>query len=49
MPVKTVCGMINENKLDKYVDMAREHENFSDMTAVGMDETSRAKGHDCKP
>jgi transposase len=26
--------------------MAREHEDFSDMTVVGMDETSRAKGHD---
>jgi transposase len=52
MPVNTVCSVINENKnkiwrmLDRYVDMAREHENFSDMTAVGMDETSRAKGHD---
>ena len=52
MPVNTVCGVINENKnkiwrmLEKYVDMAREHEDFSDMTVVGMDETSRAKGHD---
>jgi transposase len=50
MPVNTVCGVINENKiwrmLEKYIDMAREHEDFSDMTSVGMDETSRAKGHD---
>jgi transposase len=50
MPVNTVCGVINENKiwrmLEKYIDMAQEHEDFSDMTAVGMDETSRAKGHD---
>ena len=52
MPVNTVCGVINENKnkiwrmLEKYVDMVREHENFSDVTVVGMDETSRAKGRD---
>jgi len=32
--------------LGKYIDMARQHEDFSDMTIVGMDETSRAKGHD---
>jgi len=32
--------------LEKYIDMARQHEDFSDMTAIGMDETSRAKVHD---
>jgi len=31
---------------EKYVDMARKHENFSDLEVVGMDETSRTKGHD---
>jgi transposase len=52
MPVNTVCGVIDENKnkiwrmLEKYVDMAREHEDLSAVTSVGMDETSRAKGHD---
>ncbi|MBW2570316.1 MAG: ISL3 family transposase [Deltaproteobacteria bacterium] len=52
MPVNTVCGVIKENKnkiwrmLEKYVDMTQEHEDFSDVTVVGMDETSRAKGHD---
>ena len=52
MPVNTVCGVINENKnkiwrmLEKYIDRVREHEDFSDLTVVGMDETSRAKGHD---
>ena len=52
MPVNTVCGVINENKnkiwrmLEKYIDMARKNEDFSGLTVVGMDETSRAKGHD---
>ena len=32
--------------LEKYVDMAQEHEDFSVLTAVGMDETSKARGHD---
>lgn len=52
MPVHTVCKIINEsdNKLwrllDKYVDSAREHEDHSQVETVGMDETSRAKGHE---
>jgi len=51
MPVHSVCQIINEsdNKiwrlLEKYVDSALEHEDYSHITAVGMDETSRSKGH----
>ena len=51
MPVHSVCQIINEqdNKiwrlLGKYVDQALESEDYSHITAVGMDETSRAKGH----
>lgn len=52
MPVHAVCKIINEsdNKiwrlLDKYVKSAREHEDFSEINAIGVDETSRAKGHE---
>lgn len=52
MPVHAVCKIINEtdNKiwrlLDKYVESARAYEDFSQIDAVGVDETSRAKGHD---
>lgn len=52
MPVHAVCKIINENDnkvwrlLDKYVESAREHENFSKIAAIGVDETSRAKGHE---
>jgi len=51
MPVHSVCQIINEqdNKiwrlLGKYVDKALEFADHSLVTAVGMDETSRAKGH----
>ena len=51
MPVHSVCKMIKEqdNKiwrlLKKYVDQALETEDCSHLTALGMDETSRAKGH----
>jgi transposase len=51
MPVHSVCQIINEsdNKiwrlLEKYVDKALESEDYSHITAVGMDETSRTKGH----
>jgi transposase len=50
MPVHSVCQIINEsdNKiwrlLEKYVDQALESEDYSHIIAVGMDETSRAKG-----
>ena len=52
MPVHSVCQIINEsdNKiwrlLEKYVDQALESEDYSHIIAVGMDETSRAKGQD---
>jgi transposase len=51
MPVLSVCQIIKEfdNKiwrmLEKYVDKALASEDYSHITAVGMDETSRAKGH----
>lgn len=51
MPVHSVCQIINEqdNKiwrlLGKYVDNALETEDYSHITTVGMDETSRRKGH----
>ncbi len=51
MPIHSVCQIINEsdNKiwrlLEKYVDRALESEGYSHITAVGMDETSRTKGH----
>lgn len=51
MPVHSVCQIINEsdNKiwrlLEKYVDKALESEDYSHITAVGMDETSRTKRH----
>lgn len=52
MPVHTVCEIINEtdNKiwrlLDKYIESARKYEDFSELDTIGVDETSRAKGHD---
>lgn len=52
MPVLAVSKVIGETDdkiwrmLNKYVDEAREHEDFSKVVNVGMDETSRAKGHD---
>jgi transposase len=51
MPVHSVCKIINEhdNKiwrlLEKYVDQALEVEDYSNVIAVGMDETSRKKGY----
>ena len=51
MPVHSVCQIINEsdNKiwrlLERYVDKALEFEDYSHITAIGMDETSRTKGH----
>jgi len=51
MPIHSVCQIINEsdNKiwrlLEQYVDKALESEDYSHITAVGMDETSRTKGH----
>ncbi|MCP3943478.1 MAG: ISL3 family transposase, partial [Desulfobacteraceae bacterium] len=51
MPVNCVSRMINENDgkiwrmLEKYIDIARLNEDFSELDSVGMDETSRAKHH----
>ena len=52
MPVLAVSKVIGETDdkiwrmLNKYVDVARTHEDFSKVVNTGMDETSRAKGHD---
>ncbi len=51
MPVNQVSKLINESDdklwrmLDKYVDTARELEDFSNIESVGMDETSQKKHH----
>ncbi len=51
MPVKCISRMINVNDdrlwrlLDKYVAGARAQEDFSELSSIGMDETSRAKYH----
>ena len=34
------------NMLDRYINKTREHEDFKDVDAIGLDETSRAKGHE---
>ena len=34
------------NMLDRYINKTREHEDFKDIDAIGLDETSRAKGHE---
>ena len=52
MPVLAVSEVIGETDdkiwrmLNKYVDVARTHEDFSKVVSTGMDETSRAKRHD---
>jgi transposase len=52
MPVYAVSRIIKETDqkiwrvLHKYVDSTRELSNYTDVSTVGMDETSRAKGHD---
>ena len=51
MPVKTLADLIDEHDtriwrvLDHYVREARSNEDFSEIHSVGVDETSRAKGH----
>ena len=51
MPVKTVADIIREHDtriwrvLEHYVQEARSNEDFSNVHSVGVDETSRAKGH----
>jgi transposase len=52
MPVNTVCKIINESDykiwamLDRYVNKALSNNDYSQVTTVGMDETSKRKGHD---
>jgi transposase len=52
MPVSKVASITktSDDKLwsmcEKYIDKAREHEDFEDIDSIGMDETSRAKGHE---
>lgn len=52
MPVHTVSRIISESDykiwatLERYVTMALANNDYSDLKAVGMDETSKRKGHD---
>lgn len=52
MPVKTIADLLEVGDdriwrvLDHYVPAARELEDFSEVTAVGMDETAARRGHD---
>ncbi len=52
MPVNKVAALTktSDDKLwsmcERYIDNTREYENFEDIDAIGMDETSRAKGHE---
>lgn len=52
MPVNTVSRIIGETDtklwrlLEQYTDRGREETDWSEVNTVGMDETSRAKGHD---
>ena len=53
MPVNAVARVVGvgDDKiwtmLARYNEEARKYEDYSDVKAVGMDETSRAKGHEC--
>ena len=52
MPVNKVASLtrVGDDKLwtmmDRYISKTRVHENFENIKSVGLDETSRAKGHD---
>jgi len=52
MPVLAVARLIHETDdklwrlLDSYIEQALEFEDYSEVCVVGMDETSRSKGHD---
>jgi len=52
MPVSKVAAITKTsddklwNMLDNYIGKTREYEDFKDVDAIGMDETSRAKGHE---
>ena len=51
MPVRQVARLVGENDtrlwrvLDHYVEQARAREDLSEVTTIGIDETSRRKGH----
>ena len=52
MPVNRVASITKTSDdklwdmLEKYVDTSRQEENFENIDAIGLDETSRAKGHE---
>jgi len=52
MPVNKVASITKTSDdklwsmLEKYIDQTREYEDFKEITSIGMDETSRAKGHE---
>ena len=52
MPVSKVATLTKTSDdklwsmLEKYIDTTREHEDFKEITSIGLDETSRAKGHE---
>lgn len=52
MPVNKVATITKTSDdklwsmLEKYVDQTREYEDFKEITSIGLDETSRAKGHE---
>jgi transposase len=52
MPVNRVAQITKTSDdklwdmLERYIDSAREQENFENIEAIGLDETSRAKGHE---
>ena len=52
MPIHQVALLVGEsdykiwNMLGKYIDKARENEDFSDVDTIGIDETSKSKNHD---
>ena len=52
MPINRVADITKTNDdklwdmLDRYINQTREYEDFKDIESIGMDETSRAKGHE---
>jgi len=52
MPVHNVSQLTNVSDhkiwrvLDSYIDLAKKDENYSDISVIGMDETSIARGHE---
>ncbi len=52
MPINKVASLtkLSDDKLwtmiERYVNQARTYENFENISSIGLDETSRASGHD---